>query len=196
MEKPNDFPSLEQLEQERERLYRRRRSRRRWGRLFNRVTLLLALFLLAERLILPVLIVQGASMEPTLQPGDAALCVRGSSYDRDDIVAFNYSGKTMIKRAVGAPGDVIDIDAEGYVYRNGERLSEPYVKVLAAGTPSTVLPCTVPEGCWFLLGDNRSVSVDSRSVLVGCVSEEQILGRVSMRVWPLNSAGTIRKPDR
>ena len=181
----SELPSLEQLERERRRIRKRQRRRSRFRSVLGTTLVLLALAVLVSVYFLPVLVVQGASMEPTLREGQAVACVRGSRFQRGDIVAFHYGSKTLIKRVIAGEGDTLDIDEQGRVCRNGVWLSEDYVKNSAPGKLSMELPCTVPEDCWFLMGDNREVSVDSRSAVLGFVSSEQIIGRVSLRLWPL-----------
>ena len=180
-----DLPTLEQLERERRRILYKQRRRRRFRSVLGKTLVLLALALLVAIYLLPVLVVQGASMEPTLREGQVVACVRSSGFQRGDVVVFNYGNKILIKRVIAGDGDTIDMDKEGNVYVNGQMLSESYVKKKAVGNLSMDLPCTVPEDHWFLMGDNREVSVDSRSTLVGFVSSDQITGRVRFRLWPV-----------
>ena len=93
---------------------------------------------------------------------------------------------------IARSGEWVDIDEDGYVYVNGTKLDEPYVEDHARGECDITLPYQVPEGRVFVMGDHRSVSVDSRSTSVGCVSDEQIVGRLLVRVWPLKEFGLIR----
>ena len=180
-----DRPTLEQLERECRRLLQRQRRRRQLRSVLGTVAVLLALAVLAASCLLPVLIVQGESMVPTLREGQAVVCIRGSHYQKGDMVAFNYGNKILIKRLIAGEGDVLDMDEEGNVFVNGEQLSEEYIRGKAVGNLSMDLPCTVPEDHWFLIGDNRELSVDSRSTVVGFVSSEQTTGRVCFRVWPV-----------
>ena len=187
----SERPTLEQLEREHRRLLRNKRRSRALRRALGITLVVLALGILVSSLLLPVLLVQGSSMEPTLREGQAVICLRGSRFERGDIVAFSYGDRILIKRVIAGEGDTVDMDEAGHVYLNGELLREDYVREQAVGNLSMALPCTVPEDCWFLMGDQRSVSVDSRSSLVGFVSTEQILGRVQLRVWPLWYLGKI-----
>ncbi len=188
-----DPPSLEQLERELSHLRRKNRRRQRLRRTLGVLTVLMAVLVLLSALVLPVLLVQGESMEPTLRQDEAVICIRGSRYGRGDIVAFSYGSKILIKRIIAGPGDTLDMDEEGNVLLNGTLLSESYVGQKAVGSLSVELPCTVPEGHWFLMGDNRAVSVDSRSSLLGFVSEEQITGRVFFKLWPLRDFEILAK---
>ena len=186
-----DLPTLEQLERERRRLLRNKRRARALRRALGITLVVLALGILVSSLLLPVLLVQGASMEPTLREGQAVICLRGSRFEKGDIVAFSSGDRILIKRIIAGEGDTIDMDKAGNVYLNGEPLPEDYVREKAVGHLSMTLPCTLPEDCWFLMGDHRSVSIDSRSTQLGLVSTEQILGRVQLRVWPLWYMGKI-----
>ena len=130
-------------------------------------------------------------MTPTLQEGEIILSVKNSEFETGDIVAFYYNNKILIKRIICGPGDWIDIDEDGTVYVNEVRLDEPYLAEKALGECDISLPYQVPEGRWFVMGDHRSTSVDSRSTAVGCVSEEQIVGKIIFRVWPFTRLGAV-----
>ena len=146
---------------------------------------------LAATLFLPVLRIYGASMTPTLNSGDIVCSVKGSSFEPGDIVAFYYNNKILVKRVIARAGEWVDIDWEGNVYVDGELLQEAYVKEKALGECDIELPYQVPEGRIFVMGDHRSVSVDSRSSAVGCIAEEQIVGKLVFRVWPVSGFGIL-----
>ena len=146
---------------------------------------------LVATLWLPVLQIYGSSMSPTLEEGDIVVSIKSKNYETGDIVAFYYNNKILIKRVIASSGDWVDLDEDGTVYVNGEKLDEPYVKDKAFGECDLELPYQVPESRIFVMGDHRSVSVDSRSKAVGCVAEEQIVGKLVCRIWPLTGLQTM-----
>ena len=131
-------------------------------------------------------------MTPNLYDGNLVVCLKNSKYEVGDSIAFYYNNKILVKRVIARSGEWVDIDENGYVYVNGEKIEEPYVQDHALGECDIELPYQVPDGRVFVMGDHRSVSVDSRSTSVGCVSDEQIVGRLLFRVWPLKSIGLIK----
>lgn len=142
-------------------------------------------------LVTPVFRIYGSSMEPTLTEGDLVVTVKGTNLDAGDLVVFYYENKVLVKRYIAGSGQWVDIDESGNVYVDGQLLDEPYLTEKALGECDIELPYQVPDGRIFVMGDHRSTSVDSRSTSVGCVSEEQIVGRIVFRVWPLSGLGTI-----
>ena len=159
--------------------------------IYSLVVVAAAAVLLAT-LFFPVLQVSGTSMEPTLSDRDILLLVKNDHYKTGDLCSFGWQNKLLIKRIIGGPGDVIDIAENGVVSVNGKQLEEPYVDELALGECDVKFPYQVPENRYFVLGDHRSVSIDSRSSTIGCVEKEQIVGKVFLRVWPLNRLSRIR----
>ncbi len=184
-------PSVRQLEEELKREKYRGRYKRLLRGTVSTVLVVIAAAVLISNLLLPILRIYGSSMSPTLVNGNIVTALRGGSYERGDIVAFYYNDKILVKRIIGLPGEVIDIDEDGSVSVDGEPLDEPYLDEKALGECDIELPYQVPEGRYFVMGDNRSVSSDSRSSQVGCVAEEQVIGKLIFRLWPLDGFGTV-----
>ncbi len=184
-------PSVRQLEEELKREKYRGRYKRLLRGTVSTVLVVIAAAVLISNLLLPILRIYGSSMSPTLVNGNIVTALRGGSYERGDIVAFYYNDKILVKRIVGLPGEVIDIDEDGSVSVDGEPLDEPYLDEKALGECDIELPYQVPEGRYFVMGDNRSVSSDSRSSQVGCIAEEQVIGKLIFRLWPLDGFGTV-----
>lgn len=192
MERLPDLPTTEQLTKELRRLsYRRSYSRVLRSTIYTLITVA-AIAILVATLWLPVLQIYGSSMEPTLEEGEIVLSLKENNFEDGDLVAFYYNNKILIKRVIGSAGDWIDMDEDGNVYINNQPLDEPYVTEKAFGTCDLELPYQVPEGRIFVMGDNRSISLDSRSSAIGCVAEEQIVGRLVYVVWPPRDIGTIK----
>lgn len=185
------LPTVQQLEAE---LKREKYRGRYWKMLRGTVAVLVvvaATAVLISNLLLPILRIYGSSMSPTLVNGNIVAAVRNGTYQRGDIIAFYYNNKILVKRVIGMPGEWVDMDESGNVTIDGEPLEEPYLTEKALGECDIELPYQVPEGRYFVMGDHRSVSSDSRSSQVGCVSEEQIVGKLLFRLWPLDEIGPI-----
>ncbi|MFR0839643.1 MAG: signal peptidase I [Neglectibacter timonensis] len=150
-----------------------------------------AIAVLVATLWLPVLQIYGSSMTPTLQDGEIIFSVKTADLEPGDIVAFYYNNKILVKRVICGPGDWVNIDEDGTVYVNEVRLKEPYLAEKALGDCNIELPYQVPDGKIFVMGDHRSTSVDSRNTAVGCVAQEQIVGKIIFRIWPLNRLGDV-----
>lgn len=150
-----------------------------------------AFAILVATLWLPVLQIYGSSMAPTLEEGQIVVSVKGSEFKRGDLVAFYIGNKLLVKRVIAGPMDTIVIDEDGTVYVNNEALDEPYISDKALGECDLEFPYQIPDSRYFLMGDHRSVSVDSRSSSVGCVAEEQIVGKITFCVWPLSDFGEL-----
>ena len=142
-------------------------------------------------LVLPILQISGTSMTDTLQDQDIVVAMRGSDVQTGDVIAFYYNNKILVKRVIARSGQWVNIDKDGTVYVDNVRLDEPYVKDKSLGECNIKLPYQVPDGRIFVMGDHRSVSVDSRSTTVGCVADEQIVGRLLLSVWPLERFGPV-----
>ena len=188
---PPVLPTVQQLEAE---LKREKYRGRYWKMLRGTVAVLVvvaATAVLISNLLLPILRIYGSSMTPTLVNGNIVAAVRNGTYQRGDIIAFYYNNKILVKRVIGMPGEWVDMDENGNVTIDGEPLEEPYLTEKALGECDIELPYQVPEGRYFVMGDHRSVSSDSRSSQVGCVSEEQIVGKLLFRLWPFDEFGPI-----
>lgn len=187
----NELPTVDQLEAE----LNRARYKRRYGvvlrsTIYTLVTVA-AVAVLVATLLMPVLQIYGNSMTPTLEDGNIVLSVKTSDFEAGDIVSFYYNNKILVKRVIAGPGDWVDITEDGDVYVNEELLEEPYLIEKAFGDCNIELPYQVPESRIFVMGDHRSVSVDSRNTAVGCVAEEQIVGKLVFCVWPFQRFGAV-----
>ncbi len=187
-----EMPSTQELEEELKRVKYSRRYRSVLRSTVYTLITVAALAILVATLWLPVLQIYGTSMTPTLTDGEIIFSVKTSSFEPGDIAAFYYNNKILVKRIICGPGDWINIDEDGNVYVNDVLLDEPYLAEKALGDCNITLPYQVPDGRFFVMGDHRSTSVDSRNTSVGCVSQEQIVGKIIFRIWPLNRIGSVR----
>lgn len=150
-----------------------------------------AIAVLIATLMLPVLQIQGSSMEPTLNDEEIVVLIKTSKLKRGQLCCFSYQNKLLIKRVIGIPGDTVHINEEGYVFVNEEPLDEPYILDRALGECDVTFPMHVTENHYFILGDHRSTSIDSRSSAVGLVDTEQVVGKIFFRIWPFEAMGNI-----
>ena len=185
-------PSVDSIEAELKRVKYRQRYRIVLKSTIYTLITVAAVAVLVATLWLPVLQIYGSSMTPTLQDGEIVFSVKTADLEQGDIVAFYYNNKILVKRVIAGPGDWVDISPEtGDVFVNQVRLEEPYLEEKSFGDADIELPYQVPDGKVFVMGDHRSTSVDSRHLAVGCVAEEQIVGKIVFRVWPLDQVGGV-----
>ena len=190
--RPVDLPSMEQIIRERERLRYRRRYSRTLKSTVAVLVVVAAAAVLVATLWMPVLRIYGTSMSPTLTDGQIVVTLKGSKFEPGELVAFYYGNKLLIKRVIAGPADWVDLDESGSVFVNGDLLDEPYLTAKAFGETNIELPYQGPDGRYFVMGDNRATSVDSRTTALGCVADDQIVGRVVFRIWPFSSFGAVR----
>ena len=187
----NELPSAAEVEQELKRENYKRRYRQVMKSTIFALLTASAVAVLVATLWLPVLQIYGASMTPTLNDGEIVFSVKSSRLEQGEVVAFYYNNKILIKRVIAGPGDWVFIDEDGSVFVNSLQLEEPYLTEKAFGLTDIELPYQVPDGKYFVMGDHRSTSADSRHTAVGCIDGDQIVGRILFRVWPLDQFGPV-----
>ena len=189
---PVDYPSVEQLEAELKRVKYRSRYRAVLRSTLYMLIVVAAVAVLVATIWMPVLQIYGASMTPTLNEGDIVVSIKGSDFEPGDLVAFYLGNKILVKRCIAGPGQWVDIDEDGNVSVDGKPLEEPYLTEKSLGGSNIELPYQVPDNRYFCMGDHRSTSVDSRHKEIGCVSEEQIVGKIVFRVFPFGGFGKLK----
>lgn len=185
------MPSTEAIEKELKRVRYNERYVKTFRSTVNILITVAAIAVLVATLLLPVLQIYGTSMTPTLYDGELVVSVKTSEMEKGDVIAFYYNNKILVKRVIASAGEWVEIDEDGNLYINGELQDEPYIQEKSLGECDIKMPYQVPEGRIFVMGDHRSVSVDSRSSSVGCVAEEQIVGKLIYKVWPIKSIGKL-----
>ena len=187
-----EFPSVELLQQELMKERYKHRYRKALKSTLYSLLVVAALAVIITMLFMPVLQISGTSMSTTLEDGDVVLAIKKRGYVEGDVVGFYYNNVILIKRVIASSGDWVDIDEKGNVFVNGTILEEPYVTEKALGDCNISLPYQVPDGKCFLMGDHRATSVDSRNTAVGCISQELIIGKLLLRIWPFSAIGVVR----
>ncbi|WP_418747520.1 signal peptidase I [Frisingicoccus sp.] len=187
-------PTREQLERELERVKYRKGYLKALRGTVAILVVVAAVAVLAATMMFPVLRIYGNSMTPTLEEGNIVAALKSTNYERGDLIAFYYNNKILVKRVIALPGEWVNIDDKGRVYINDILQEEEYLAEgeKDMGECDIELPYQVPEGRVFVMGDHRSVSIDSRSSTIGCVSEEQVVGRLLFKIWPFTGIGPVR----
>ena len=147
---------------------------------------------LIATLIMPVLQISGTSMEPTLYEGEIVLALKTKKIKSRDVIAFYHGNKILVKRVIATSGQWVKITDKGDVYVDGILLEEPYVKIKSLEKTDIKFPTQVTEGSYFVLGDDRETSIDSRTEVIGCIKEEDIIGKVLIKAWPIKKIGVVK----
>lgn len=184
-------PSLEAIESERKRIRRGMYYRRALRGTVSVLVVVAAVAVLITTLFLPILQISGDSMSPTLEHDEIVVLFKTDDFHYGDLIAFYYQGKILLKRVIAMPDDVVLIDSEGNVYVNEQLVEEPYVTEKSLGDCDLEFPYTVPGDGFFVMGDRRTNSVDSRNSVIGAVTRDDIIGKVFIRVWPINRFGLM-----
>ncbi len=184
-------PTIDELKKELKRVNNKREYKRVLRNSIFVVVVVAALAVLISSFYVTVLKVTGDSMTPTLETGEIVIAQNSGTFEPGDLIAFYYNNKVLVKRVLGSPGDWINIDDDGLVSINGVAIEEDYVTDKSLEPTDLTFPYQVPENRFFVLGDHRNVSIDSRSTVVGCVTREQLIGKVVFRVFPFKSMGNL-----
>lgn len=193
MKKDNEItlPTTSEIEE----LYKKAKYRKLFSEKIRSTVFMLivvaAFAILVAMLYLPTLRIYGKSMKGTLEGGNIVLAVKSNRFKTGDIVAFYYNNNILVKRVIAESGDWVNITKDGTVYANNKKINEPYIENKAYGETNIKFPYQVPENRIFVLGDNRKVSIDSRNTSIGVVSDEQLVGKLIFRIWPLSEIGTL-----
>ena len=187
-----DMPSIDVLQRELDKTQYTKRYHKTLRTTIFSLLVIAAVAVIIAVLLLPVLQISGSSMEDTLNDGELVISLNNGKYEKGDIIGFYYNNVVLIKRVIAVSGDWVDIGEDGTVSVNGAELSEPYVTEKALGECNITLPYQVPNGKCFVLGDHRSASIDSRNTAVGCISNDVVVGKLFLRIWPLKMIGIVK----
>lgn len=174
-----------QFEEENEKLQQTGHKRTRW--LIGWVFTAGMVAILCMVCFLPMMRVESDGMSPTLEKGQCVMVIPGDSFEHGDIIAFYYDGRILLKRIIACPGEQVEVLKDGSVYVNGQLFDEPYASEKCYGSSDLTYPYQVPENRFFVMGDQRSAGTDSRTSQIGTVAQEQIVGKVVLRFWPLKA---------
>ena len=186
-----DIPSLAEIQKERKRIRREAYFRQSLRSTVSVLVVVAAVAVLIATLFLPILQISGDSMAPTLEHDEIVILLKTKDFSKGDLIGFYYQGKILLKRVIAQPEDVVVIDGDGNVYVNEEFLEEPYVTDKGLGDCDLQFPYKVPGTGYFVMGDRRSNSVDSRNSVIGSITRDDIIGKVFLRVWPLSRIGLV-----
>lgn len=189
--KGSSIPSIVQIREERQRLERRSALLKTLRSTVAAIVTVVAAAVLVSVFAFPVFQIQGSSMSPTLTDGDVVIAHKGSAPSTGDLVAFYHGNDILVKRVIATAGQWVDIDRYGNVSVDGQPLDEPYLDTKSYGECDITLPYQVPESHVFVMGDERDISIDSRSSQIGCVSTDDIAGYIAVRIWPLTAVGPL-----
>lgn len=186
-----DMPTAAQLQAELDAHGYKKRYSNVFRNAIYTLVIVAAVSVLISMLLMPVLQIAGSSMSDTMGDGDIVVALRYAKFETGDVIAFYYNNAALVKRVIASSGQWVDIDSDGNVYVDGVVVEEPYVTQKALGDCNITLPYQVPDGRYFVMGDNRASSIDSRNTEVGCVSSDMVIGRIIARVWPLGNIKTF-----
>ena len=190
--KPVEIPPMDLVEKE----LKRERYRSRFGQVLRStlysLIVVAAIAVLVATIWLPVLRIYGSSMTPTLSEGNIVVTVKGGNFKYGDVVGLYVGNRLLVKRVIAGPGQWVNILEDGTVFVDGHELDEPYLEEKALGDCNIDLPYQVPDGRYFVMGDHRSTSVDSRNSAVGAIADEEIVGKIVFCVWPFKQMGRVR----
>ena len=187
-----DFPSSREVKKELRRVRKQKRINQAIFSAIRSIVVGAAAAVLIATLLVPVFRIYGTSMSPTLEEGEIVVALKTSSYKPGDLIAFYYNNKLLVKRVIATEGQWVDIDNDGNVFVNEVQLEEPYLMDKSLESCDIELPYQVPEGRVFVMGDHRSVSLDSRMEEIGCISDDRVAGKLKFIIWPLNKFGSAK----
>ncbi len=187
-----DLPTTKELEEELYRIKYNQRYKKLFRSTIYALIIILAISVVIATLIFPVLQIYENSMSPTLEKGDIVLSVKTKDIKGGDVIAFYYNNHILVKRVIAVSSDWVEFDIEGNVYVNGRYINETYLKNKDVGKYDISFPYQVPENTYFVLNDERSESLDSRSQIIGTIKQEDVVGKIIIRLWPMNKIGTLK----